>query len=92
MNFTNSTREIWGSYPRSHSMDSYFNMMIRGEGLIDVEHVNILPTWRNGRGNQEFVAKRFDHFLISEKWVNSGLKFITSVVNVKLSNHMPMVF
>jgi len=31
--------------------------MIQGEGLIDLEPVNILPTWRNGRGTQDFVAK-----------------------------------
>jgi hypothetical protein len=33
-----------------------------------------------------------DHFLISEKLVDSGLKFRTWVVNVKLSDHMPVVF
>lgn len=33
-----------------------------------------------------------DRFLISEKLVDSGLKFRTWVVNVKLSYHMPVVF
>jgi hypothetical protein len=34
--------------------------MIQEEGLIDLELVNILPTWINGRGTQYFISKRLD--------------------------------
>jgi len=34
--------------------------MIQGEGLIDLELVNIFPTWINGRGAQYFLAKSLD--------------------------------
>lgn len=46
----------------------------RVKGYIDVEPVNILPTWRKGRGDQDYVAKRLNRFLISEKFVVAGLK------------------
>jgi hypothetical protein len=72
LNFIIFAREIWGSSARSDPMDSYFNMMIQGEGLIDVEPINIFPTWRNGRGNQYFVAKRLDRFLIRKSWWIQG--------------------
>jgi hypothetical protein len=92
LNFTISARETWGNNARSDPLDSYFNQMIQGEGLIDIEPINLLPTWRNGRGTQDYVAKRLDHFLISESLVDSGNIFRTWVVNVKISDHMPVVF
>jgi hypothetical protein len=92
LNFTIYAREIWGNVARSNMLASYLNKMIQGEGLIDVEPVNLFPTWRNGRGTQNYVAKRLDRFLISETLVDSGLNFRTWVVNVKLSDHMPVVF
>jgi hypothetical protein len=54
---------------------SYFNQLFQDEGLIDVEPINLLPTWRNGRGDQDYVAKRLDRFLISEKLVVVGLRY-----------------
>jgi hypothetical protein len=73
-------------------MASYFNQLFQEEGLIDVEPVKFLPTWRNGRGEQDFVAKRLDHFLINEKLALSGHRYRSWVVNVKISDHMPVVF
>jgi hypothetical protein len=92
MNFTISAREIWGNNARSDPLAAYFNQMIQGEGLIDLEPVNIFPTWRNGRGTQDYVAKRLDRFLISESLLDSRHIFRTWVVNVKISDHMPVVF
>jgi hypothetical protein len=40
---------------------------------VDVEPLKMLPTWRNGRGGQNYIAKRLDHFLISEDVALSGL-------------------
>jgi hypothetical protein len=92
LNFTISTREVWGSSPRIDPMASYFNQLFQEEGLIDVEPVKFLPTWRNGRGEQDFIAKRLDHFLINENLALSGYRYRTWVVNVKIFDHMPVVF
>jgi hypothetical protein len=83
---------VWGSYPRTDPLASYFSQLLQEEGLIDVEPVNFLPTWRNGRGEQEYIAKRLDCFLIKEELALSGLRYRSWVVNVKISDHMPVVF
>jgi hypothetical protein len=92
LNFTVSTREIWGINARSDPLAAYVNQLIQDEGLIDLEPVNLLPTWRNGRGTYDSVSKRLDRFLISDSLVDSRLCFISWVVNVKISDHMLVVF
>ena len=52
---------------------------------MDIESVKIKPTWKNNRCGDGRVAKRLDHFLVSEKmmdrqqfmrqWVGSGGRF-----------------
>jgi hypothetical protein len=91
LNFTVSAREVWGCSARNDLLASFFNILLHEEGLIDVEPINLLLTWRNGRGKHDFVAKRLDHFLISEKLAESGLRYRSWVVNVKLSDHMSVV-
>jgi hypothetical protein len=56
LNFTIFAREVWGSYSRSDPLASYFNQLLQEEGLIDVEPVKFIPTWRNGRGEQGFYC------------------------------------
>jgi hypothetical protein len=73
-------------------MVSYFNQLFQEEGLINVEPVKFLPTWRNGRGEQDFVAKRLDCFLINENLALFGYRYKSLVVNVKIFDHMPVVF
>jgi hypothetical protein len=73
-------------------MVSYFNQLFREEGLVNVEPVKFLPTWRNGRGEQDFVAKRLDCFLINENLAFFGYRYKYSMVNVKIYHHMPVVF
>jgi hypothetical protein len=42
--------------------------------------------------SKDFIAKRLDHFLINEKMAISGLRYRPWVVNVKISDHMHVVF
>jgi hypothetical protein len=88
----NFCKRIWGINARSDPLAAYFNKMIQGEGLIDLEPVNLLPTWRNGRGNQDSVEKRLDRFLISESLMDSRHCFRSWVVNVNIYDHMLVVF
>jgi len=41
---------------------------------------------------QDSVAKRLDQFLIDERLASSNLIFRSWVVNVKFSDHVPVVF
>jgi hypothetical protein len=71
--------------------NSYFSQLIQDEGLVDVEPIKLLPTWRNGRGDQDYIAKRLDRFLINEELALSGLRYRSWVSNIKISDHMPVI-
>ena len=62
LKFTTSFREVWGDHARVDSLQTYFSMLIQEEGMVDVEPLKSLPTWRNGRRGQEFIANRLDQF------------------------------
>ena len=43
--------------------------------MLDITPTKIIPTWRNKRIGEDYIAKRLDHFLISEALVESPLLF-----------------
>jgi hypothetical protein len=91
LNFTTSNREMWGAHARVDPLQLYFSQLIQVEGLVDVEPLKLLPTWRNGRGGQDYIAKRLDHFFISEDLALSGIRYRTWVCNSNISDHMPVI-
>jgi len=60
LNFTTSCREVWGVHTRAEPLHPYFSQLIEEEGLVDVEPIKVLPTWKNGRRGQDYIAKRMD--------------------------------
>jgi endonuclease/exonuclease/phosphatase family metal-dependent hydrolase len=91
LNLTTSSREVWGAHARSDPLQLYFNQLFQVEGLVDVEPLKVLPTWRNGRRGHNYIAKRLDRFLISEDLVMSGIRYRSWVCNTKISDHMPVI-
>jgi hypothetical protein len=91
LNFTISSREVWGDVARVDPLQHYFSHLVQTGGLVDVEPVKILLTWRNGRKGQDYIAKRLDRFLISEKLVSSGIRYRSWICNDKISDHMPVM-
>jgi len=91
LNLIVSTREIWGHSSSRDPMGSFLNQLFHDEGLIYLEPINLLLTWRNGRGDEDYIAKSFDSYLISENLVDAGLRYRLWVVNVKIYDHMPMI-
>jgi hypothetical protein len=71
LNFTTSFREVWGEHTRVDPLQPYFSKLLQEEGMVDVEPLKLLPTWRNGRRRQEFISKRLDRFLIFEDLATS---------------------
>jgi hypothetical protein len=65
--------------------------LIQEEGLVDVEPIKLLPTWRNGRGGQDYIAKRLDIFLISEDLALSGIRYRTWLSHLNISDHLPVI-
>jgi hypothetical protein len=91
LNFTTSSREMWGAHSRVDPLHPFFRQLLLGEGLVDVEPLKLIPTWRNGRGGLDYIAKRLDRFLISEELLMSGIRYRSWVCNTKISDHMPVI-
>jgi endonuclease/exonuclease/phosphatase family metal-dependent hydrolase len=85
LNFTTSSREMWGAHIRVDPLHLYFSQLIQGEGMVDVEPLKLLPTWQNGRGGLDYITKRLDWFFISEDLVMSRIRYRTWVCNSKIS-------
>jgi len=60
LNFTISSREVWGVSMRVDPLQHFFSHLVQIGGLVDVKPVKILPMWRNGRKGQDYIAKRMD--------------------------------
>jgi hypothetical protein len=73
LNFTVSSKEIWGGKPD------------------ETTPLKILQTWRNGRKGKDLIAKRLDHFLVSEKLVNKEWGFSFGIVEGGCFDHIPIV-
>jgi len=84
LKFTSSNREMWGLHARVDPLQLFFIHMIQVEGVVDVDPIKILPTWRNGRGGHEYIAKRLNQFLIIEYLALSGLRYKSWVSNSKI--------
>jgi exonuclease III len=91
LNFTTSSREVWGAKARVDPLQLFFSHLVQNEGLVDVEPIKILLTWRNGRKGQDYIAKRLDRFLIYEKLVSLGIRYRSWICNDKISDHMPIM-
>jgi hypothetical protein len=87
LNFSLGEAESWGPNAHPDSQTAFFRHLIDSKGLIDVAPPKFLPTWRNMRTGEARVAKRLDHFLISEsfaslpfqirQWIGSEVNQIT---------------
>jgi hypothetical protein len=91
LNFTTSFKEVWGDHARVDPLQTYFSKLIQEEGLVDVEPLKLLPTWRNGRRGQKFIAKRLEHFLISEDLASTGFRYRSVICNVNIFDHLSII-
>jgi hypothetical protein len=58
---------------------------------VDVEPQKLIPTWRNGRGGMEYIAKILDRFFLSEDLLMSRIRYRSWVCNTKILDHMPVI-
>jgi hypothetical protein len=72
LNFSMRKDEIWEGVSFHDPLANYF--LNKAEvGLLDVELVKLIPTWRNMRLGEDRVAKEINHFLIFEAKMNDRL-------------------
>lgn len=77
LNFTVSTREVWGENAHLDPSSPFFLDFFRENGLVDIEPVDFNPTGRNGRIGTEGIGKRLDKFLMVETLVSKICKYKT---------------
>lgn len=56
--------EIWGVNARSNGSTYYFNNKFELVGLVDIQPLNLKPTWSNKRVGIKWIYKRLDIFLV----------------------------
>jgi len=57
----------------------YFIHFFEDSKLKDLEHDELVPTWRNLRRGKTSISKRLDKFLMPDKLVEEVERFITWV-------------
>ena len=80
LNFTVSTKEVWGQNARQDPLGPFFIDFLRESGLVDIEPVELKPTWRNGRYGEEGIGKRIEKLYMSKNLVSSVNRFRSWIV------------
>ena len=91
LNLTLKVGESWGSQSNLGSLNTFFTNLFCNKKLIDIQPGKLVPTWRNGRVSDAFIAKRLDRFLLSKDLVLSSGIFRSWVYFPFISDHAPIL-
>eukprot|EP00253_Pinus_taeda_P036400 PITA_36400 len=91
LNFSMGNVEAWGPFAREDPLSEFFANTLQAHNLIDVNLIKVKPTWRNRRAVEGRVAKRLDHFLISEDMIANIPMFRQWVGEGGNSDHFPIL-
>jgi len=75
LNLILSLKEVLGAHPREYKQSNFFLSFLENSRLMDIEPMNLSPTWRNFRTGDEEVEKILDHFLFFESIMDLGSSF-----------------
>jgi len=64
LNLNLNRRHIWGSSVRVDSLVVFFRNLFNQVGVVDMDPINLKPTWSNNRSREMCVSKRIDRFFI----------------------------
>ena len=90
LNLTLYVGEIWGKNARQDVLAPFFNYLFDRKGLIDLQPIQLEPTWRNRRAGEHAISKRLDIFLIAEDLIGNDLIYKSEVDSGGLSDHKPI--
>jgi hypothetical protein len=91
LNLTLKAGESWGSQSNLGSLNTFFTNLFCNNKLIDIHPGKLVPTWRNGRVGDAFIAKRLDRFLLSEDLMLSTGIFRSWVEFPFISDHVSIL-
>jgi hypothetical protein len=66
LNFTTGADEIWGTVAHLNRQANYFLDLIKDNSLVDLAPNVLVPTCRNERAGDAFIAKRLDRIIVAE--------------------------
>lgn len=75
LNFIVSAEEIWGQGARMDPLGPSFIEFFKSHGLVDIELVDMKPTWRNRRRILEGISKRLNRFYMTEDLLSKSHRF-----------------
>ena len=75
LNFSLGQVEVWGKNARQDLLTEYFTHKLVEKNWIDTKPLKLKPTWKNTRCGEARVAKRLDHFLVTEQMVERNHSF-----------------
>jgi hypothetical protein len=91
LNFIVSTKEIWGQNAQLDPLGPFLLELFKGHGLVDIEPVDVKPTFKNIRARVEGIGKRFDRFYIAEDLLSIVNRFRTWIVSTNIFDHFRVV-
>lgn len=47
LNLTLNSKELQGLVSRSNPLEDYFSQLVEDINLVDIDHIKVVPTWRN---------------------------------------------
>lgn len=65
LNFTIGGEDILGNATHKDPLSDFFKIKIYEARLVDIESIELIPTWRNMRVGEEILTKRLDKIIIS---------------------------
>lgn len=65
LNFTLSTREVWGEQAQIDPMANFFSNTLQSTGLIDLHPSVMSPAWWIGMSGSSGISKRLDRFVLA---------------------------
>eukprot|EP00253_Pinus_taeda_P027835 PITA_27835 len=90
LNFSLGRAEAWGPSAREDPLSDFFYQILSDHNLIDPSPIILKPSWRNRRIGEDRIAKRLDHFLISEGLISKVPLFQQWVEESGNSDHFPI--
>lgn len=88
LNFSLGLSESWGHHAQVDPLLVFFENLLDLHNLIDIPSAKLVPTWRNRRSGEDSLARRLDHFLIKERFLEQGFTYRQWVGSSGLSDHL----
>jgi len=75
LNFSLGYSKSWGHHAEVDPLSAFIEHLLETHSYIDIPSAKFVPTWRNRRCGENSLARRLDHFLIKERFLERGFTY-----------------